>query len=60
MSAVKAQIAGVETEVKALSARPALSLWQMVFVLLIAVIVIIVLIRRALHGLAQQLAFPPQ
>ncbi len=60
MSAVKAQIAGVETEVKALSARPALSLWQVVFALLIAVIAIVVLIRRALHGLAQQLAFPPQ
>jgi uncharacterized protein YigA (DUF484 family) len=49
MSAVKTQLSG-----------PALSLWQLAFALLIAVIVIVWLIRRALHTLAQQLAFPPQ
>jgi hypothetical protein len=60
MSAVKTQLSGIEADVKATSARPALSLWQVAFALLIAVIVIVWLIRRALHTLAQQLAFPPQ
>ncbi len=60
MSAVKTQLSGVESEVKTLSARPTLSLWQGAIALLIAVIVIVWLIRRALHTLAQQLAFPPQ
>jgi cysteinyl-tRNA synthetase len=60
MSAVKTQLSGIEADVKATSARPALSLWQLAFALLIAVIVIVWLIRRALHTLAQQLAFPPQ
>jgi prefoldin subunit 5 len=60
MSAVKTQLSGIEADVKATSARPALSLWQVALALLIAVIVIVWLIRRALHTLAQQLAFPPQ
>ena len=60
MSAVKTQLSGIEADVKAANARPALSLWQLVIVLLIAVVVIVWLIRRALHTLAQQLAFPPQ
>ena len=59
MSAVKTQLSGVESEVKTLSARPTLSLWQGAFALLIAVVVIVWLIRRALHTLAQQLAFLP-
>jgi predicted nucleic acid-binding Zn-ribbon protein len=60
MSAVKTQISGLETEVKIANTRPTLSLWQVALALLIAVIVIVWLIRRALHTLAQQLAFPPQ
>jgi len=60
MSAVKTQLSGVESEVKTLSVRPALSLWQLAIALLVAVIVIVWLIRRALHTLAQQLVFPPQ
>nr|BAL57422.1 hypothetical protein HGMM_F50D11C31 [uncultured Acetothermia bacterium]BAL59804.1 hypothetical protein HGMM_OP4C440 [Candidatus Acetothermum autotrophicum] len=60
VSAVKSQLSGIETEVKAVNARPTLSLWQVIITLLIAVIVIVWLIRRALHGLAQQIAFPPQ
>lgn len=60
MSAVKGQISGVETALQAANARPALSVWELVLALLIAVIVIVWLIRRALQSLAQQLAFPPQ
>ncbi|MCL6642979.1 MAG: hypothetical protein K6T71_06635 [Candidatus Bipolaricaulota bacterium] len=60
MSAVKTQISGLETEVKIAHTRPTLSLWQLVIALLIAVIMIVWLMRRALHTLAQQLAFPPQ
>ncbi len=60
MSAVRTQLSGIEADVKAVNARPALSLWQVAIALLITVIVIVWLIRRALHTLAQQLAFPPQ
>ncbi len=60
MSAMKTQLSGIEADVRAVNARPTLSLWQLAIALLIAVIVIVWLIRRALHTLAQQLAFPPQ
>ncbi|MFN4217872.1 MAG: hypothetical protein ACK4HB_01075 [Candidatus Bipolaricaulia bacterium] len=67
MSAVKTQISKIDkigTEVEAASMRPTLSVGQLVVVLaialLITVIAIVVLIRRALHTLAQQIAFPPQ
>lgn len=60
MSAMKAQLSGIETEVQTVSKRPALSLWQLVIALLIAVIVIVWLVRRALHSLTQQIALPPQ
>ncbi len=60
ISVVKTQLSGIESDVKALSARPGLSLWELVIALLIAVVVMVWLIRRALHSLAQQMAFPPQ
>lgn len=60
MSVVKTQLSSIETEVKALSLRPTLSLWQLVTALLLAVIVIVLLVRRAVHALAQQIALPPQ
>lgn len=60
MDVVKAQLSGVETEVKAVGTRPALSLWQVAIALLITVVVIVWIIRRALHSLAQQIALPPQ
>lgn len=57
---LKAHITELDTAVKAARAQPALSLWELVIALLVAVVVIVWLIRRALHTLAQQLAFPPQ
>lgn len=60
MSVVRTQLSGVEAEVKAVSARPALSLWQVAIALLIAVVVIVLLVRRALHTLVQRITFPPQ
>lgn len=60
MGTLKAQITELEAGVKAARAQPALSLWELVIALLVAVVVIVWLIRRALHTLAQQLAFPPQ
>ncbi len=60
MSAVKTRLSDIETGVKAVGARPTLSFWQLAIALLIAVIVIVWLVRRALHSLAQQTALPPQ
>lgn len=60
ISIMKTQLSGIEAEVKAVRAQPALSLWQLVIALLIAVVVIVFSIRRALSALAQQIAFPPQ
>lgn len=57
---LRAQLTELDTDVKAARAQPALSLWELVIALLVAVVVIVWLIRRALHTLAQQLAFPPQ
>ncbi len=57
---LKAQITELDTGVKAARAQPGLSLWELVIALVVAVVVIVWLIRRALHSLAQQLAFPPQ
>jgi Tol biopolymer transport system component len=57
---LKAQMTELEAGVKAARAQPAFSLWELVIALLVAGVVIVWLIRRALHTLAQQLAFPPQ
>lgn len=60
ISALKARLSEIETKINTLSARPALSLVHLAIALLIAVIVIVVLVRRAVHSLAQQIALPPQ
>lgn len=60
ISVLGTQAAGLEEGVRAARERPTLALWQLVIALIFTAVVIIVALRRALHHLAQQLAFPPQ